>query len=133
MAAGLGVGWWALGGETPLASTTDQALQRKLDAAVEGAPAPLAELTGFSWDQVRVFDYGTDDDVISEAVGDPVEWEVAATSYTGPSLWVFSKGGEAVRAVQLDANAPANGKGGSWSKSVRISGGPDHNVVTLTE
>ncbi|MEV5598754.1 hypothetical protein [Streptomyces sp. NPDC052496] len=125
------VGWYVFGGETPLASTTDQSLQRKLDAAVKGAPVSLAALTGFAWDQVRVFGYGTDDDAISDAVGDPVQWNVASSSYSGPSLWVFLKDGEAVRAVQLDANAPAPGK--SWPKNVKVSGGPHRNVVTLEE
>ncbi|MET9293564.1 hypothetical protein [Streptomyces sp. NPDC003077] len=126
----LGLGWYAFAGETPLPSTTDQALQRKVDAAVRGAPAPLAALTGFAWDRVWIFAYGTGDDVISDAVGDPVEWKVAASSYTSPSLWVFGKDGEAVRAVQLDANAPTSGR--SWTKSVTVSGGPHHNVVTLS-
>lgn len=130
LASALTATWYLfLQGDT-LSSTTDNALQAKLDAAA-GTPkaVPLSGLTEFDWDRVQVFAYGTDSDDISDAVGDPVEWSVSATSYSGPSLWVFSENGEAVRAVQLDANAPKGGP--NWPRGVKVSGGPDANVVTL--
>ncbi|MET9519077.1 hypothetical protein [Streptomyces sp. NPDC002994] len=130
LALALVVAWYLFIRETPLSSTTDKALQAKLDAAVRTPEAvPLSGLTGFDWDRVQVFAYGTDSDDISDAVGDPVDWSVSATSYEGPSLWVFSENGEAVRAVQLDANVPQGGS--SWPRGVKVSGGPDTNVVTL--
>ncbi len=130
LALALVVAWYLFIRETPLSSTTDKALQAKLDAAVRTPEAvPLSGMTGFDWDRVQVFAYGTDSDDISDAVGDPVDWSVSTTSYEGPSLWVFSENGEAVRAVQLDANVPKGGT--SWPRAVKVSGGPDANVVTL--
>ncbi|MDI3388251.1 hypothetical protein QIS99_18870 [Streptomyces sp. B-S-A8] len=130
LALGLGGAWYLLIRETPLPSTTDKALQAKLDEAVRTPEAvPLSGMTGFDWDRVQVFAYGTDSGDISDAVGDPIEWSVSATSYSGPSLWVFTENGEAVRAVQLDANVPKGGP--SWPHGVQVSGGPDANIVTL--
>ncbi|MEU9113706.1 hypothetical protein AB0D04_18475 [Streptomyces sp. NPDC048483] len=130
----LGAAWFVL--EPTLVSTTDGALQKKMDAAIDGDPVPLAAMTDFAWDRVQVFDeYDYDsltrDWEISYVVGDRVDWEPATTSYSGPSLWVFSKDGEAVRAVQLDTNAPEGRT--SWRKGVKVSGGPHHNVLHLVE
>ncbi|MFI6446576.1 hypothetical protein [Kitasatospora sp. NPDC050543] len=128
-----GVLWYVLR-EPALESGVDGRLQAALDGAVKGeAPVALAELTPFAWDRVQVFGEGDSDDEISDAVGDPVEWVPQATSYSLPSLWVFSKGGEAVRAVQLDVNVPVGWAGRAWTPAVKVSGGPHHNVLQLAE
>ncbi|MFH8572576.1 DUF6973 domain-containing protein [Streptomyces sp. NPDC017993] len=126
----LGAVWYVFR-EPAVVSTTDKALQKKVDRAIKGHPLPLAKMTGFAWDRLQVFAHDTSDGDISDAVGDRVEWETATTSYSGPSLWVFSKDGEAVRAMQMDTKVPAEKP--SWSTRVQVSGGPYRNVLHFME
>ncbi|MEW9519807.1 hypothetical protein [Streptomyces tubercidicus] len=130
MAMTLAAAWYVFR-EPALSSTTDKALQKKVNEAIGGNPVPLAKMTGFEWDRLQVFAHDTGDGDISDAVGDRVEWEPAMSSYSGPSLWVFSKGGEAVRAVQMETGAPDDQP--SWSRKSKVSGGPNHNVLHFVE
>ncbi|MEU9113705.1 hypothetical protein AB0D04_18470 [Streptomyces sp. NPDC048483] len=130
------VAGWLVFREPALLSTTDETLQKKVDAAIEGKPVPLAKMTDFAWDRLQLFaqydhDYFTGDCEISDAVDDRVEWKHATTSFSGPSLWVFSKDGEAVRAIQMDTSVPEGQA--SWSTKVKVSGGPNHNVMHFVE
>ncbi|MEU9113704.1 hypothetical protein AB0D04_18465 [Streptomyces sp. NPDC048483] len=126
----LGAAWYMLR-EPALVSTTDKALQKKVHAAIEGDPVPLNKMTGFEWDRLQVFAHDTSDGDISDVVGDRVEWDPAVSSYSGPSLWVFSKDGEAVRAVQMETGAPDDKP--SWSRKVKVSGGPNRNILHFVE
>jgi hypothetical protein len=131
LAVALGAAWLVFR-EPAVVSTIDKALQRRVDTAIEGRhPVPLAQMTGFAWDRVQVFAHDTSDGDVSDAVGDRVEWEPAASSYSGPSLWVFSKGGEAVRAVQMETGAPDEKP--SWSAKVKVSGGQYRNILHFVE
>ncbi|WP_407547883.1 hypothetical protein QOM21_02720 [Streptomyces sp. Pv4-95] len=131
VAVTLGAAWYVFR-EPAVVSTTDKALQEKVHSAIAGRhPAPLTKMTGFAWDRLQVFAHDTSDGDISDAVGDRVEWEPAASSYSGPSLWVFSKGGEAVRAVQMETGVPDAKP--SWSTKVKVSGGAYRNTLHFVE